>query len=240
MNISFADHGDGTGATVTVTGNAGTASIYVSRFAGSNASRAFVLAGSVVGNGDLVLSSLVAGPYVGVATNTTPALSEPVFFRVSDGTQAMHMRVLEAVREYVLSLALPSVSVNPDDHAIVKLPYRMGTELSIDLNSDCCIYYFPKAETYTPANNEDDTVAYSVQVLLARRTGKLFDGLETMLKERQLLAQSMSRVPLQDLCEIYSVEIQPGAIYMPEHWSNSVDCSTIVLRCMTEQASGIF
>lgn len=240
MNITVADHGDDTGATVSVAGNTGIASIYVSRFAGTNASRAFVLAGTIDGDGDVELADLETGPYIAVAVNAVPELSEPVFFRVSDETEAMHMRVMEAVREYVLSLALPSVSVNPDDHAIVKLPYRMGTELSIDLNSDCCVFYFPKAETYTPANNEDDTVAYSVQVLLARRTGKLFQGLETMLKDRQLLAQGMSRVPLEDLPEIYSVVIQPGAIYMPEHWANSVDCSTIVLRCLTEQASGIF
>jgi hypothetical protein len=241
MILTAVDHGDNTGATLSVTSNSGTASVYVSRFMGTNASRAFVLGGTIVGNSNLVLPSLIPGPYVAAAVNAVPQISAPIFFRVTSEVEALHFRILEAVREYILSLALPSVSTDPDDHVVVKLPYRPEKELSIDTNTDCCAYYFPKAETYTGANNEDDTVSYSVQVLLARKIGsKLFQGLQTMLKDRQLIGQSMSRVPLQDVCEVHTVEIQPGAIYMPEHWQNSVDASSIVLKCTTELPAGIF
>lgn len=241
MELTAVDHGDDTGATLSVTSNGGTASIYVSRFAGTNATRSFVLGGTIVGDDDLVLPLLVPGPYVAVAVNAVPELSAPIFFRVTSEVEALHFRILEAVREYIMSLALPSVSTDPDDHVVVKLPYRPEKELSIELNTDCQVFYFPKAETYTGANNEDDTISYSVQVLLARKIGrKIIQGLESMLKDRQLIGQSMSRVPLQDVCEVHTVEVQPGAIYMPEHWQNSVDASSIVLKCTTELPAGIF
>lgn len=240
MILTASDHGDGTGATLSVSSNSGTASVYVSRFLGSNASRSFVLGGTVAGDGDLELADLENGPYVAVASNAVPEISPPIFFRVTDGTEALHYRCLEAVREYVMSLSLPKVSVDGDDHLIVKLPYRPDLELNVESSTDCCVMYFPKPETYAPASNEDDTVAYLVQVLLIRKLGqRLVEGLPSMLKTRELMGQSMSICPLPDLDEIHTVEVQPGAIFLPEHWKNKYDCSTVVFRCLTEQPSGI-
>lgn len=240
MQLKATDNGDNTGARLEVTGNSGTASIYVSRFAGTNASRAFTLAGTIVGDGYLD-SAIATGPYVGLAVNATPELSEPIFFRVTNGAESLHWRIMEAVREYILSLALPAVSVDPDDHVLVKLPYRASTELNIENSLDTCVYYFPKPETYDGANNEDDTVSYLVQILLIRKAaaGSLVKGLRDMLMDRQLIGQSMSLSPLEDACEVHTVHIQPGAVIMPEHWAKNYDCSSIVLKCVTEQPAGI-
>lgn len=241
MLLTATDNGDDTGGSIAVSGNAGTASIYVSRFLGSNASRAFTLAGTVVGNGTLSLPGLELGPHIALGINAVPDMSVPVFFRITDGVEALHYRCLEAVREYIMSLALPTVSNDPDDHVVVKMPFRPDLELNIETSTDCCIMYFPKAETYTGANNEEDSVAYSVQVLLIRSIGqRLFQGLPAMLKDRELIGQSMSMSPMPDLEEIHTVQVQPGAVYMPEHWIKKYDCSNIVFRCLTEQRAGIF
>jgi hypothetical protein len=100
--------------------------------------------------------------------------------------------------------------------------------------------YFPKPETFDPTTNETSTIAYSVQVLLVRKIGtKLFTGLADMLKDREIMGRSLSISPLPDLDCIHTVQIQPGAIYLPEQWQKSYDCSTMVFRCLTEQTTGV-
>jgi len=239
MELTAVDNADGTGGSISVTDNVGTASIYVSRFTGTNASRAFVLAGTVLDEDTLLLPDLENGPYFGIGVNGAD-ISLPLGFRITDGVDALHWRLLEAVREYVMSLVLPNVSADPERHAIVKLPYRPDMELAVDTHNEMAVMYFPKPETYQPANNEEDSVAYSVQVLLVRNVGQsLFKGLADLLQDRQLLGQSLSVCPLPDLEEIHTVQVNPGSIVLPEHWLKSYDCSTVVFRALTEQPAGL-
>jgi hypothetical protein len=234
------DFADGSGGELQLSGNTGTAQVFVSRFIGTNASRQFTLAGELTGDGTLTLADAELGPYLAVAVNGSQ-LAGPIAFRLSDGAAPMHYRCLEAVREYVMSLSLSSVSANPDDHVICKLPYRPDMELNIPKEvGDCKVMYFPRTESRTPADNERDTVTYTVQVLLVRKLGhRLFMGLPELLANRQRINESMSWEGLPDLPEIYAVSVEPGAIVLPEQWKLSYDCSTLVFRCMTEQPSGI-
>lgn len=240
MQLAAVDNGDNTGGSVSLTDNIGTASIFLSRFAGTNASRAFVLAGTIDGIGTLDLPDLETGPYFAVAVNGS-SVAPPLGFRITDGTDALHFRMMQAVREYVMSLALPNVASDPDRHVLCKLPYRPDLELDVDEHHEVAVMYFPKPETYTPANNQEDQVAYSVQVLLVRNVGQSnFRGLSDLLMDRQLLGQSLSICPLPDLEAIHTVQVQPGAIVLPEHWVKKYDCSTMVFRGLTEQSAGIF
>lgn len=239
MILTASDNEDGTGAVLTLAGGSGTVSIYTSRFMGTNDSRAFVLSGTIEDAGDLSLE-LDTGPYLALAVGAAE-VSAPITFRVSDGVDALHWRCMEAVREYVLGLALPSVSTDPDDHVLCKVPYRPDMTLSIRENTDCSVMYFPRAETVRDADNERNSIDYGVQVLLIRKIGqKLVAGLQTMLLQRQRITESMSLSPLPDLEEIHTVRVEPGAVFMPEQWKLSYDCSTVVLRCLTEQPAGIF
>jgi hypothetical protein len=240
MELTAVDNGDDTGGLISLTDNVGTASVFVSRFTGTNASRAFVLAGTILNNGTLNLPALETGPYLAVAVNGAE-IASPLGFRITDGSKALHYRMMEAVREYVMSLALPNVSEDPERHVLCKLPYRPDLELEVDAHHEVAIMYFPKPETYTPASNMEDQVAYSVQVLLVRNLGQNnFKGLADLLKDRQLLGQSLSVCPLPDLEEIHTVQVQPGVVVLPEHWSKKYDCSTIVFRGLSEQPAGIF
>ena len=240
MELTAVDNGDDTGGSVSLADNAGTASIYLSRFMGTNASRAFTLAGTIVDNGSLSLPSLETGPYLAVAVNGSE-IATPVGFRITDGAESLHYRLMQAVREYVMSLALPNVSADPERHVLCKLPYRPDLELDVDSHHEVAVMYFPRPETYSPASNQEDQVAYSVQVLLVRNLGQnLFKGLADLLKDRQLLGQSLSVCPLPDVPELHTVQVQPGAVVLPEHWSKKYDCSTIVFRGLTEQPAGIF
>lgn len=241
MNITFVDNKDGSGGVFSVTGNAGLATIRASLFLGTNASRAFAIVGTISGNGSVAFSPADVGPYVGVAINDVGDVAPPIVFRVSDQTEALQVQLLKAVREYILSLALPGVSTNPDHHVISKLPYRSNTDLTIDTTTDTCVWYFPKTESYQTADTTHDKVIYPVQVLLVRKIGsQTHKGLYSMLMDRQLIGQSTSRVPFADAPCFYDVEFLPGEPYNPQHWAAGVDVSSVVVRGITEQVSGIF
>ena len=141
MDITGLESGDEPGGSISLTDNVGTASIYLSRFTGTNASRPFVSAGTIAGNGSLALPSLETGPYLAVAVNGAE-VATPVGFRITNGAEALHYRLLMAVREYVISLALPNVSSDPDRHVPCKLPYRPYLELDIDSHHEVAVMYF--------------------------------------------------------------------------------------------------
>ncbi len=226
-----------------VTGNSGTASVFLSRFMGSNAERDWTLAGTIVGDDVLDLPGLDLGPYVAIAANTVPELSSPISFRITDAILPLHYRCMSAVREYMMGLVLPNVSTDPDDHQLVKLPYRPDMELNLadPMKREHCVFYFPRTEAREPVDNEHDKVTLSVQVLLVRKASqKLEGGMMDLLSAREKINQSTSWNPLPDLDEVYAVTIDQGAIFLPEQWKLSYDCSTVVFRCMSEQPIGIF
>lgn len=241
--LAVSDNGDGSGGVITVSGNNPVdASIYTSYFAGSIAQRSWNLLGVVNGDGPIALPTTDMGGYTALAIAADGNLATPVNFRLTDGTDPLHWQIMQSVREYVMGLSLPSVSADPDNHAVVKLPYRPDEELNLETElRETCVFYFPVAETYRAHTNEDDTVVYGVNVLFIRKLEKrLFEGLKEMLSDRQLFGQSMSACPIPDVEEVHTVEITPGSVYLPEHWKNSFDCSNMVFRCFSEQPNGVY
>ena len=237
--ISVSDNGDGTGAVVSLAANTGVAKIYASAFLGSNASRMAVEIGEIDGNGTLDFAGGL-GPHLIAGVNDA-GLIAPIHCRITDVGEDIHWQCLNGVREFVLSLDLPGVMSDPDSHYVVKLPYNPDEELAID-NGDreYGVFYFPKPEQYTTANNMEESASYFVQVLLIRKAGrKNSDGLEQLLSIRQKMALSFAHCPLPDVEAVHSVYIQPGSIILPDRWLKSYDCSSLVFRCVSEQPSGI-
>ncbi|MCR9295579.1 MAG: hypothetical protein NXI32_22915 [bacterium] len=240
ISLTATNQADGTGATISVTNDGGLANLLVSRFTGSTAERAFTNIGSI-GSGNFDFQTAEMGPYIATAVNAANEFATPIFFRCSDGALPYHWQIMEAIREFVMNLALPTVSVDGDDHRLVKLPYRADMELDLVEGRNTCAFYFPVPESYTDATNSSDTVQYAVQLLLVRQIGqRLYEGMDHMLNIRQKIAQSFHRCPLADVPEVHTVNVVPGAVYLPEHWVRKHDCSTIVFRCETEQPAGIF
>ena len=239
--LAFTDDGDGTGGVFAVSSASGTVSVYASRFNGTNASRTFALVGSLLGNGTVAFNTDLTGAYLGVAISDNGTHSVPIAFRVTNGDSPLQGQLLNAVREYILSLSLPGVSDDPDHHVISKLPYRSNTDLTIDATTDTCVWYFPKTEQYSTADTFHNRVVYPIQVLLVRKIGtQTHKGLFSMLMDRQLIGQSMAWRPFEDAPCFYDVEIQPGEPYNAQHWAAGVDVSSIIVRAITEQPSGVF
>lgn len=231
-------------------GFTGQAQVFISRFAGTNDGRPWELLTSIPAGFPTLIGygteeSQMGGHIAYAFANGEASL--PVTFRVDRPGDPLHYKCMVAVREYILSLVVPGISTAPEDHVILKMPYRPNLELDIDrpFNDrdpirDHCVLYFPLAEQVDDADNDYNKVTYGVQVLLVRRLGKkLTVGLKSLLRARELLVEGLSISPLPDLPEIHTVRVEPGQIIVPEQWKLSYDCSTVVFRCLTEQPAGL-
>lgn len=242
--LTFVDNANNTGGTLTVAGSGGaTNSIYTSRYLGTSAQRAFVLSGTMVGDGSIAFAA-TAGPFVGFVVSDNAGLitvSTPIGFRVSDGSLALHKRCAVAIRDFVLSLAIPGLTTDPNLHVVTKV----GASLEKVLNDGVpigtqCVYYIPVLENYTLADNQFDSVRYPVLVVLLTESGQsLVSGLDDTLLYRELIHRGMSACNLLDVPEVHSVVLQPGAIVDPGRWVQNYDASVTTFICQSEQHSGI-
>jgi hypothetical protein len=242
VEFSYSDRNDNTGGTVTITGSAGGSAntLYVSRFQGTHRNRPFEIAGTRTGNGTISVSG-ESGPFLAYVLNvagSTVTTSIPKCFRIGDGIRSLHERIVDSVREFILGLALPGVTADPDLH----LKAKVGAKLKEVLNGNPdCVYYLPAAETFGVGDNSFDTVLYPVNVVFNRMSGHgLVEGLSNLLKSRELAGQAFSGSPLPDVPEVHTLEIRPGIVIDPSRWELNYDASMMTFVGVSEQAAGIF
>ena len=238
--LTFSDNRNGTGGVFQITGSAGSSNtLWVSQFHGSNSARIFTAAGNRTSDGSLTWSATVGCYIAHVASllGNQLSVSVPICFRVTDGSISLYEQVLLAIREHVLSLALPLVASDPAKHVICK----MGTKLQELLrhNSEC-VYYIPTAESFSGADNAYVTVALPVNVIFYTRTGSsVREGLSELLLAREDTNLSFAASPLADLPQIYSVECKPGVVTDPGQWAVGYDVSVLQFIAYSEQIDGI-
>lgn len=237
MIISFSDNADGTGGVVTVSGTASSAvnKLYVSQFTGSNRSRTFELAGTRVGDGTIAVA-LTTGPFIASlasATDVDVEFTDPLIFRVTDGELPLHERVCEAIREFMLSLALPGWPTDPELHQYVKI----GAKLSELINGkNSIVLYVPGQETIESASNSDSTFSYPVDVMLHIKSGNTVKAnIRDIMRSREISSLSIKAEPLPDVPEIHTVNVQPNILIDPAKWALNYDVSVLTFIALTER-----
>lgn len=242
--ITFTDNKNGTGGTFTISGGASTAihTIYVSRFHGSNASRVFAPAGSRTGNGTVAFNGENGAYIVNLVTNNAGLLSfeTPGCFQITDGTDSLYWRFVAGVREFILSLALPGVATDPDQHFISKIGADLERVLQNGI-TNVCVYYIPTGESYAGSDNTFDSVSLPVNVVFITKGGhqNLQGGLRNLMLTRETVNTAMPAVPVPDVEEIHTVDIEPGPIIEPGKWAQGYDVSVLRLIGKSEQTDGI-
>lgn len=239
--VTFQDNEDGSGGIFTVEGTGVSANntVHVSRFHGSNTSRNFVVIGSRTGNGPINYAGEL-GAYIAIVVSVdgpVVSVSNPICFRMTDGTLSLYERVLEAVREYMMSLALPGVPTDPDQHVIAKMGAKLKALLA---NGNEGVYYLPTAEQISGADNSFASVSFPVNVIFVLKAGhRMRTGLSELLLAREDANLSLSDVPLPDLPEIHTVNAVPGVITDPENWAQGMDVSVLQFIAVGEQTDGL-
>jgi hypothetical protein len=168
-----------------------------------------------------------------------PSFGTPICFQITDGTDSLYWRFIAGVREFVLSLALPGVAVDPDKHFISKI----GADLQRVLQgvNTSCVYYIPTGESYSGSDNSFDSVSLPVNVIFITESGhqNLQSGLRNMLLARETVNTAVPAVPVPDVEEIHTVDIQPGPVIEPGQWAQGYDVSVLRLIGKSEQTDGI-
>lgn len=243
MSLAFTDNRNGTGGTFAISGGGPTAihTIYVSRFHGSNASRVFAPAGNRTGNGNVAFNGENGAYIAHVVTNTNGILAfdTPICFQITDGTDSLYWRFVAGIREYILSLALPGVADNPDLHFISKVGADLERILQ-GVNQEC-VYYIPTGESYAGSDNSYDSVSFPVNVIFITKGGQqnMQSGLRNILLARETVNTAIPAVPVPDVEEIHSIDVQPGPVIEPGRWAQGFDVSVLRLIGKSEQTDGI-
>ncbi len=230
MAASIADKRDGTGITVTTSGYT-TSILRVARFGGSVAQAAWSTVATLSGNASQSVS-LANGAYFAI-WQLDGVYQSPLGFRVTDGTDGVHERALDEIRQFILSLSLPAFPSDATKHKRHKRPIRTMQEFGTPPNG---VHYWKLPESIGPADNYRVTVTYPIQVVLvAPSSSNISDGDWSL--SRQMIVQSFTRCPLMDLPEIHTVEISPGELYAVGDSTMNYDVQAIVFNCKTEMPS---
>lgn len=236
--IAFADSVDGSGGTFTISGSGGLpVEVHVSQFHGSNARRDFVVRATRTGDGTAAVA-IPNGCYIAFVLTSTGQASTPISFRVTDGTDALYYRFLEAVREFVLSLNLPGVSSDPEQHVIAKIGAKLLSVLE-NVKGEC-VYYIPTQESFGYADNAYVSVSLPVNVVIIRSSAHtLKAGMRDIMIAREDINNSFGISPLPDLPEVHTVDVRPGPVTDLGAWSQAWDVSVLQLIGHSEQIDGI-
>jgi hypothetical protein len=236
--LTVVDNGDGSGAVATIAGSAVGSSNTVY---GTNwPDVAWASKGSRTGNGTVALSVAV-GPWwfyvksVDTEGGGGTADSAIVHVLVTDGTQSVLFRILQAARTLIRNLALPGVTSAGIEYQ--KLPWdRSGIKPGI--------WIYPVKESPKAGTNERSDLEYPIEVVFARVSNQnLTDSMETFTDWRQRLRHAFTPKsgyrPIADVVsEVYSTRVEPGETYWPTGFTAQHDVGSLRVICTSREVPG--
>lgn len=235
LSITVTDNGDGTGGVCTITGSAGgTVSLYYALFDGQHQAYSWTLFGSRTGNGNIVITGLTMGFYLWQCREGSDA--SPVYLKnLSDGTTAVHYRILEAVKTGVNAIGLsgiPSAQVHR-----VWLPRVLEGLTTFPAVLICPV----GAETDVSALTGRDDIGYPVLVALVDK--QQADNVANMPRNllwRQKVARYFRHQRLSGVTEVQlPTEIIPDQVVLPEAFSKNLFMSAILFRFVSREPRGL-
>ena len=236
--LTVTDNADGTGAVATLAGGTvgATNIVYYQPVNGQLGSATWSVGGFRTGNGTVSLS-LATGFYwfhcLAVEAPST-LVSNFVYLAVTNGTDPIHERILDAVQARIQGLALSGV---PSGQVYVrKVPWTKETTFP-------CVQVAPiGVERIQPnqGTNVRDDIGYPVLVVLADTDDqKQQTNRARNLLWRHRVIKAFRSQRLTGVSEVHNCTVEPQAILPPSEWRNdSRWIGALVLRFVTREARG--
>lgn len=134
---------------------------------------------------------------------------------------------LTAVRNAIVALSLEGIE--DADVRKQKLPWDRSKAYP-------GIFVCPTTERIAPATNRRNDVGYAVAIAMVRASNQnLTAGMDLFLYWRERIRQALEDQPLSGVDEIYTVTIEPGAVYLPDAFANQFDAGALVARCISRE-----
>lgn len=242
ITLSITDNGNGTGAVATIGGGQPTATniVYTAPVPGVLGSVTWTNSGNRVGNGTVALS-LAKGYYWAHVSNTLvladtiTEVSNLVYFAVTDATEAVHERCLDAVQARIQGLALSGI---PSAQVYVrKVPWTRETTFP-------CVQIAPIGAEKIPragGTNLRDDIEYPVLVVIVDKDDqKQQTNRDRDLLWRQRIIKAFRNQRLPGVSEVHQCVVEPQAINPPKDWiEQSAWVSAVRFNFVTREARGI-
>lgn len=238
--LAVADSENGTQAVATITGSTtGATNAVEVAIVGALGSVSWTSAGSRTGNGTVTMT-LARGYYwarVVSTKNDQQAVSNLVYFAVTNGTDAIAYKIGNRLVALIQALALSGVSSS----SIVfrKVPYdRQLTKP--------CIIVCPGPENLNAqaGSNIRDDIDYRFVISFTRASNEdLTDELNTWLRWREQVRSAIhnQRLVVASLANAdpWRGVIEPGTIYIPESFAKNFDVAFLTARITTREARNL-
>ena len=229
-SLTITDNANGTGATATITGSAGGANqVYVQNVDGELGSGAWTLAGSRTGDGTVALT-LVKGYYWGHCLTNGTVLSGFVYFKVTDGLDAVLGRCMAAVKAQAQLLNLPStqriIDVIHADTPIVQYPTTILTTEGA-------------RQTDEKSLNGRDDIGHPVRMLVKDLCLKFDEKKREIYRQwRQALFRAFHNQRLPGIPESIMNKVELGEITAASSAEPQMICE-LTIRCITREVRGL-
>lgn len=242
VTVTYVDRGDATGADATVDGTFVGAVVYVLEVGTST----WFAAGANAGPDHAVIAlPLQLGSYYGTvyySDNGVFQLSTPPQrFRVTDGTNSVMWRILEAVQDAIDTLAVFATT----SIIIQSVPYDryLGSGTGKIYAFPCVIISPGTAETMNrkEGTNYRDDVGYPVRIDIVDNDNHA--GGTTIadhLLARERIARFFRNQALSGVTEIYNCEAIPGPISDHTAFDKNLFVSTLTLRFISREIRGTY
>ena len=243
--VTFADAGDGTGATATIAGSDAdsTNEVWTQAFDGSLGTATWISGGSRIGNGDVTVT-LSVGHYLGYVVSTSgegTSTSTVTYFVVTSSTDAILSQILDAVRSRIQAISLSGI-VNASV-VVKKLElrriYRQPDGVALP-----CVLITPYRPTFSAADGVTsfDDVKYGVQVTMISA-----DNQEPTIEadmDRQILwyekiAKAFRNQALSGVFEAFTATVEPSDVVIPTAWRANLLVSAMTLRITARETRGL-
>ena len=243
--LAVADQGDGTGATATITNSDNgsvTNEIYTGQWDSELGGVSFALEATRTGNGtaDLTLTNGFYWAYVLSEDDGAYAVSNLVYFQVTDNSDPVHDACAQAVQAAIRGLALDGLA--SANVLVRKFPHLRDTDAAklkaSALPTVVISTHMPVSQA--ASTNLSDDVSYPVTVsLFVPANGNLTSNQQRMLNWRETIRKHFHQKRLSGVASVWTCQIPPSPPFH-EGWfiGGLKDHSPITLNFISREQRG--